>query len=86
MKNTLRWIIKHWKPEPAFLLGASAALFFIGFSHLSFNVTGTNEFCGRCHEMRRQVVSWQLSSHVINHKGVVANCVDCHLPPTGFRH
>ena len=29
-----------------FLLGAVTALFLIVFTHLSFSLTGTNEFCG----------------------------------------
>ena len=25
--------------------------------------------------------SWQLSGHYVNNSGVVAECIDCHLPP-----
>jgi cytochrome c-type protein NapC len=86
MRNLLRWPLRHWKLTLAFFVGAFAALFFLGFTHMSFELTGTNEFCGRCHEMLPQVRTWQMSGHADNPAGVVANCVDCHLPPTGVSH
>lgn len=82
----IRWAVRHWKLIVAFLLGAAFSLFFVGFTHLSFSLTGTNEFCGRCHEMLTQVTTWKMSSHSVNTYGVVADCVDCHLPPDGIRH
>ncbi len=81
-----RWPLVHWKLTLAFSLGVLATIFFIGFTHLSFTFTGTNEFCGKCHEMLPQVNSWRMSTHAANDKGVVCNCVDCHLPPSGVRH
>ena len=82
----IRWVFRHWIIVIAFLLGAASALFLLGFTHLSFTFTGTNEFCGRCHEMLPQVMTWKMSSHSVNTNGVVANCVDCHLPPSGIHH
>ena len=82
----LKRILKHWKLIITFFLGFLAAFFFVGFTHLSFNLTGTNEFCGRCHEMQRQVDTWRMSSHSVNPVGFVADCVDCHLPPSGIKH
>jgi cytochrome c nitrite reductase small subunit len=82
----ISWTIRHWKLIVAFISGIFAALFFVGFTHLSFSLTGTNEFCGRCHEMRPQVATWKMSSHSVNTRGIVADCVDCHLPPRGIRH
>jgi len=82
----LRWFFAHWKLVAAFALGVVATLFFIGFTHLSFSLTGTNEFCGKCHEMMPQVNTWKMSTHSMNKRGVVANCVDCHLPPSGISH
>lgn len=70
----------------AFLFGALFALFLVGFTHLSFSLTGTNEFCGRCHEMLPQVNSWKMSTHAVTKTGFKANCVDCHLPPDGISH
>lgn len=84
--TAFRWLLKHWKLVAAFFLGVFVTLFFIGFTHLSFNLTGTNEFCGKCHEMMPQVNTWKMSVHVVNRSGVVADCVDCHLPPHGIEH
>jgi cytochrome c nitrite reductase small subunit len=82
----LRSLLRHWKLVVAFFLGMFSAFFFIGFTHLSFNLTGTNEFCGKCHEMLPQVNTWKMSSHTVNPYGVIADCVDCHLPPGGLHH
>lgn len=39
------------------------------------------EYCGgKCHEMKSAYRSWELSRHYANSSGVVAECVDCHLP------
>jgi len=86
MMRIIKWLIRHWMLVLGFWLGVAATLFFIGFTHFSFNLTGTNEFCGKCHEMLPQVSTWKMASHVSNAHGVVANCVDCHLPPSGIRH
>jgi cytochrome c nitrite reductase small subunit len=41
----------------------------------------TPEYCGgKCHEMKSAYRSWELSRHYANNSGVVAQCVDCHLP------
>ena len=42
--------------------------------------TSTPEFCASCHEIRPAVRDWRTSSHASNIHGVVADCVDCHLP------
>lgn len=42
----------------------------------------TSQYCGStCHEMGDSYRSWELSVHYANRYGVVAECVDCHLPP-----
>lgn len=45
-------------------------------------------FCGRCHSMQPFVASYEQGIHGgINPRGVVAECVDCHLPhdsPTNY--
>lgn len=43
--------------------------------------TSTPRFCASCHEIRPAYNEWQMSSHVNNARGVVADCMDCHLPP-----
>ena len=42
--------------------------------------TSTPEFCATCHEIQPAVNQWRSSSHVVNRKGFVADCMDCHLP------
>lgn len=83
MLKILRWPLKHWKLSIAFVVGAFTAMFLIGFTHMSFEMTGTNEFCGRCHEMQPRVETWRMSRHHSNDKGIIADCVDCHLPASG---
>ena len=86
MFRVIKILIRHWKLTVAFILGVFTSIFLIGFTHLSFNLTGTNEFCGRCHEMMPHLYTWKMSSHTVNVHGVTANCVDCHLPPAGLHH
>lgn len=42
--------------------------------------TSTPEFCTMCHEIRPAYRSWRTSTHVNNARGLVADCMDCHLP------
>jgi len=42
--------------------------------------TSTPQFCASCHEIQPAYFDWQTSSHVVNDKGFVADCMDCHLP------
>ena len=42
--------------------------------------TSTPEFCASCHEIEPAYNQWRMSSHVVNTKGFVADCMDCHLP------
>lgn len=43
--------------------------------------TESNSFCVSCHELDYAYTGWERSTHVNNPEGVVANCVDCHVPP-----
>jgi hypothetical protein len=43
--------------------------------------TESNEFCVSCHELDYAYKGWEQSTHVNNPEGVVADCVDCHVPP-----
>ncbi len=45
-----------------------------------YHYTSTNSFCLNCHEMTRAYNQWKASSHYNGNSGVVANCIDCHLP------
>ncbi|SKA82290.1 cytochrome c3 family protein [Desulfobaculum bizertense] len=42
--------------------------------------TSTPQFCASCHEIHFAYNTWRTSSHVNNGQGVVADCMDCHLP------
>lgn len=43
--------------------------------------TSTPRFCASCHEIQAAYDAWKTSTHVNNAQGVVADCMDCHLPP-----
>jgi cytochrome c-type protein NapC/trimethylamine-N-oxide reductase cytochrome c-type subunit TorC len=44
--------------------------------------TSSSEFCGaKCHEMNAAYLSWELSPHGNNQKGLRVTCIGCHLPP-----
>jgi len=70
----------------AFIAGIVVAFLALHMFSYTLHVTGTNEFCGRCHEMAPFIDQWKLSSHYSKPEGVVADCVDCHLPPEGMAY
>ena len=40
-----------------------------------------SEYCGsKCHEMNTAYLTWELSPHGSNSKGIRVECIDCHLP------
>ncbi len=45
--------------------------------------TSTNNFCAACHIHPHSTETWKRSTHVDNQRGILVNCVDCHLPPKG---
>jgi len=45
--------------------------------------TSTNDFCAACHVHPHATDTWKRSTHVDNQRGLMVNCVDCHLPPKG---
>lgn len=68
--------------KPAILVALGVVLAFPLFSMTYFTMvrTSTPEFCATCHEIEHAVNQWRTSSHVVNDKGFVADCMDCHLP------
>jgi len=65
-----------------------AVLCFIGLNAVMEPVS-TSEYCGsKCHEMNTAYLSWELSPHGANEKGIRVECIECHLPPKDkyFRH
>lgn len=42
--------------------------------------TSTPHFCSSCHEIQPAYDTWKASTHANNARGLVADCMDCHLP------
>ena len=68
--------------KAAILVGAGLILAFplFSLSYYTMARTSTPEFCASCHEIEPAYNQWRMSSHVVNTKGFVADCMDCHLP------
>ncbi len=83
----MRGVLRRLKNKPLYLIltGFLIAVVLI-FSGARINKhTSTNEFCASCHNVHPHAVqSWKLSTHYDNQRGIVVNCVDCHLPPEGL--
>jgi cytochrome c nitrite reductase small subunit len=74
-----------WRRRPVKLLVFSALVIFVGFpvfsvAYYTMVRTSTPEFCSSCHEIVPAYNEWRTSSHANNRRGVVAYCMDCHLP------
>lgn len=82
IKKLFRFIFRHWFFLSAFSLGIVAV--FVVRSGVEY--TSSDEFCESCHVHPRASSSWKLGSHRDTKSGVVAHCVDCHLPPGGFSY
>jgi nitrate/TMAO reductase-like tetraheme cytochrome c subunit len=61
-------------------LGVLAGFPLFSLSYYTMVRTSTPGFCASCHEIQFAHDTWQTSSHHNNPKGVVADCMDCHLP------
>ncbi|KAB1443013.1 NapC/NirT family cytochrome c [Pseudodesulfovibrio senegalensis] len=64
------------------LVGLGILIAFPLFSMTYYTMvrTSTPGFCSSCHEIRPAFLAWQASTHANNAQGVVADCMDCHLP------
>ena len=62
------------------VLGIVIAFPLFSMSYYTMVRTSTPEFCASCHEIKPAVVAWRSSTHTNNAAGVVADCMDCHLP------
>ena len=67
----------------AVLVGIGIVIAFPLFSMTYYTMvrTSTPDFCASCHEIQPAYNAWKTSTHVNNGQGVVADCMDCHLPP-----
>jgi cytochrome c nitrite reductase small subunit len=79
-------IIKLFKKLRRYIVGFVIGVVFSVVSFLTINTVSkpfsSSEYCGsNCHEMGSAYSSWELSAHHANSKGVVVECIDCHLPP-----
>ena len=74
------WRLKLFKPFFFIVLGLILAFPLFSLTYYSMYRTSTPEFCASCHEIQAAYNDWRTSSHVVNQKGFVADCMDCHLP------
>lgn len=63
-----------------FAAGVAVAFPIFSMSYYTMVRTSTPEFCALCHEIKPAVRAWRASTHVNNAAGVMADCMDCHLP------
>jgi cytochrome c-type protein NapC/trimethylamine-N-oxide reductase cytochrome c-type subunit TorC len=68
--------------KPLLFTGLGILIAFPLFSLTYYTMvrTSTPEFCATCHEIQSAVAAWRTSSHTSNAQGLVADCMDCHLP------
>ncbi|NDV18447.1 acetyl-CoA carboxyl transferase [Pseudodesulfovibrio sp. JC047] len=74
---------KRW--WPGILVGVFLTAVCVLASGFMIEVTNTDSFCVTCHVMQPFRTAWTNAPHGgANEKGVVAQCVDCHLPHGDF--
>lgn len=61
-------------------LGVLLAFPIFSMTYYTMVRTSTPEFCSSCHEIVPAYQNWRTSTHANNARGVVADCMDCHLP------
>ncbi len=72
---------KKYIVAPALIvLGMLIGFPLFSMSYYTMVRTSTPEFCATCHEIKPAVRAWRASTHANNSAGVVADCMDCHLP------
>ncbi|MFP4035861.1 MAG: cytochrome c3 family protein [Desulfovermiculus sp.] len=72
---------KAFKPLIFIILGIVIGFPVFSMTYYTMARTSTPQFCSTCHEIVPAYDAWKTSSHVNNPQGIVANCMDCHLPP-----
>ena len=64
-----------------FLTGVVFDLFCFVALNAAMVPVSKSEYCGgKCHEMNMAYLTWELSTHGTNTKGIRVECIDCHLP------
>jgi len=76
------WIKYRHIIKPAIYVAVGLLIAFPVFSMTYFTMvrTSTPGFCSICHEIKPAYQAWLSSTHVNNAQGLVADCMDCHLP------
>jgi formylglycine-generating enzyme required for sulfatase activity len=82
MGRLFKFIFRHWFVLLVFSLGVCSVFLF----RTVIEYTSTDEFCESCHVHPQATSSWKLGLHRDTKSGMVAHCVDCHLPPSGFSY
>ena len=62
------------------VLGILIAFPLFSMTYYTMVRTSTPQFCSSCHEIEYAYDTWKTSTHGNNPQGVVADCMDCHLP------
>lgn len=68
------------KPVIYIALGIVIAFPLFSVTYYTMVRTTTPQFCALCHEIQFAYNTWKTSTHVNNAQGLVADCMDCHLP------
>jgi cytochrome c-type protein NapC/trimethylamine-N-oxide reductase cytochrome c-type subunit TorC len=71
---------KGLKPLILIVLGIIVGFPVFSMAYYTLVRTSTPQFCASCHEIEYAYDTWKTSTHVNNPQGVVADCMDCHLP------
>lgn len=67
-----------------FLASAVATALLIACLWAVDDYTASNDYCESCHVHPQATTSWEKGPHVATSSGIRADCVDCHLPPSGL--
>ncbi|MCK8601269.1 NapC/NirT family cytochrome c [Desulfoferrobacter suflitae] len=62
------------------VLGIVIAFPLFSMTYYTMVRTSTPHFCASCHEIQPAYNDWKVSTHTNNARGVVVDCMDCHLP------
>ena len=68
------------RPAIFIILGILIAFPIFSMTYYTMVRTSTPHFCALCHEIQYAYNTWKTSSHSNNAQGLVADCMDCHLP------
>jgi len=78
-KMTFKWK-QYLKPIIFLFIGIIFGFPIFSMTYYTMIRTSTPQFCASCHEIQWAYNTWKTSSHRNNPKGIVADCMDCHLP------